>query len=48
MDISDLSDSEDEYEASNFHMDKINFGKSDFQFSQLDEEFEPWIASAFN
>ena len=26
----------------------IDFGKSDFQFAQLDEEFEPRIASVFN
>ena len=32
---SDLSDSEDEDEASHFHMSEINFGKSDFQFAQL-------------
>ena len=30
---SDLSDSEDEDEASHFQMDEIDFGKSDFQFS---------------
>ena len=29
-------------------MAKINFGKSDFQFSQLDEEFEPRIAIIFS
>ena len=29
-------------------MAKINFGKSDFQFAQLDKEFEPHIASIFN
>ena len=40
--------SEDEDEASHFQMDEINFGKSDFQFAQLDEEIEPGIASIFN
>ena len=29
-------------------MADINFGKSDFQFAQLDEKFEPHIASLFN
>ena len=29
-------------------MAKINFGKSDFQFAQLDEEFEPRIPRFFN
>ena len=47
-DDSDLSDYEDEDEASHFHMEGINFGKSEFQFAELDEEFEPCIASIFN
>ena len=29
-------------------MAEINFGKSDFQFAQLDKEFEPRITSLFN
>ena len=29
-------------------MADINFGKSDFQFAQLDEEFKPCIASILN
>ena len=29
-------------------MAKINFGKGDFQFTQLDEEFETCISSIFN
>ena len=45
---SDLFDFEDEYEASNFQMEDINFGKSDFQFAQLDEGFLLRIASLFN
>ena len=45
---SDLYDSEDEYETSHFNMAKINFGKSDFQFAHLDEEFNSHIASIFN
>ena len=45
---SDLSDSENEDEASNFQMVKINFDKSDFQFAQLDEKFETFIGSLFN
>ena len=45
---SDMSDSEDEDEASRFQMAGINFGKSYFQFAQLDEEFESCIASIFN
>ena len=45
---SDLSEYEDEDEASHFQMAKINFGKSDFQFAQLNKEFEPHIASIFN
>ena len=45
---SNLYDSENEDEASNFQMADINFGKSDFQFAQLDEKFEPHIASLFN
>ena len=47
-DESYLSNSEDEDEASHFQMDEINFGKSDFQFAQLDEELKPRIASIFN
>ena len=43
-----LSDSEDEDESSHFQMADINFGKSDFQFAQLDEEFKPCIASILN
>ena len=39
QDESDLSDSEDEYEASYFQMAEINFVKSYFQFAQLDEKF---------
>ena len=45
---SELSDSEDKDEASNFQISDINFGKSNFQFPQLDKEFEPPIASIFN
>ena len=45
---SDMSDSKDEYKASHFQMDVINFGKNESQFAQLDKEFEPHIASIFN
>ena len=45
---SGLSDSEDEDEASHFHMSNSNFSISYFQLSQLDEEFEPHITSIFN
>ena len=45
---SKMSDSEDEDEASKFQMAEINFGKSDFQFAQLDKEFEPRIPRLFN
>ena len=45
---SDLSDSEVEDEASHFQMAEIKFGKSDFQFAQLDEKSEPRIAILFN
>ena len=45
---SDLSDSEGEDEASHLYIGDINFGKSNFQFTYLDEEFEPYIASIFN
>ena len=31
--------SEDEDEASHFHMAEINYGKSDFKFAQLDKNF---------
>ena len=34
---SDLSDSNNEDEASHFQMAEINLGKSDFHFAQLDE-----------
>ena len=44
---SKLSNSKDEDEASHFQMVKINYVKSDFQFEQLDETFEPRIASLF-
>ena len=44
---SDLSDSQDEYESSYFQTAEINFDKSDFQFSQLDKEFETCVASLF-
>ena len=44
---SDLSECEDEDKSSYFYMAKINFGKSDFKFVQLGEEFEPRIASLF-
>ena len=47
-DDSDLPDYADEDEASHFHMEGINFGNSYFQFAQLDEEFEPCIASILN
>ena len=45
---SNLSESEDEDEASKFQMAEINYGKSDSQFSQLDEELKPRISSIFN
>ena len=45
---SKLYDSENEDEASNFQMAKINFGKSDFRFAQLDKKFEPRIENIFN
>ena len=45
---SDLSDSEDEDEASHFQMAGIDFGKSDFQFAQLVKKFDPHIAIPFN
>ena len=45
---SDLYDSEHEDEASHFQMADIDFGKSDFQFSQLDKKFEPHITSLFD
>ena len=38
---SDLSECEDEDKSSYFYMAKINYGKSDFKFVQLGEEFEP-------
>ena len=44
----DLYESEDEDEASHFYMAEINFGKSKFEFEQLDKEFEPRIAILFN
>ena len=37
-DDSTLSESEDKDEASHFQMTNNDFGKSDFQFSQLDKE----------
>ena len=45
---SNMYEYEDEDKASHFHMDKINVGKSKFQFAQLDKKFEPCIASLFN
>ena len=45
---SDLSDSNNEDEASHFQMAEINFGKSDFKFAQLDKKFESCITSIFN
>ena len=47
-DYSDLYDSDGEYEASHFQISDINFGKSNFQFSQLDKNFKNRIASVFN
>ena len=44
----DLSDSDNEDEASNFQMAQINFCTSDFQLAQFYKEFEPRIASLFN
>ena len=44
---SNLYDSDDEDEASHFHTANNDFGKNDFQFAQLDEKFEPCIASLF-
>ena len=41
QDESDLSDSEDEYEASYFQMAEINFGQSDFHFAGLDKKINP-------
>ena len=35
LEILKESDSKDEDELAHFHMAKTNFGKSDFQFSQL-------------
>ena len=43
-----MSDSEDEDEESRFQVADSNFGKSDYRFAQLDEEFEPLITSIFN
>ena len=36
---SDLSDSQDEDKASHLQMADIDFGKSNFQFAQLDKQF---------
>ena len=47
-DDSDQPYSEDDDEALNFQMAKINYVKSDFKFEQLDEEFETRIVSLFN
>ena len=45
---SELYEFKDEYEASHFQMADTNFGKSEFQFAQLNNEFKPRITSIFN
>ena len=45
---SEIYDSVYEDEASHFQMADINFGKSDFQFAQLVNKFDPHIAITFN
>ena len=47
-DDSDLSDSEEEDEASHFQISNSNVGKSGFQFSKLNKGLEPHIINIFN